>query len=518
MKRSIEVSFEKSQDTIFQCADLEKATGSELFFRSCMSQVFVRILYQNDFLVLLVGKGYRFMNKITCPHCGEVFKVDETGYLELVAQVRTDEFERELEKRAEQFQESKQTEIALAVSDAEKKLAARIAELEAQLATQKELQVQHEQNTKVQAENQVAALKNEYELKLSQEKNSHAEELRDRDTKIAALTAQAESSEQRHKTELSLEVEKAVNNAKRDRDNLAARLELKEAEHSQAEASLKQEMMQRLKSKDDIIAYKDEEIERYKDMKARLNTKMVGESLEQHCEIEFNRIRATAFPNAYFEKDNDASGGSKGDYIFREFDEDGTEIVSIMFEMKNEHDDSTHKHKNEDFFKKLDTDRAKKGCEYAVLVTLLEPDNEFYNSGIVDVSYRYDKMYVIRPQFFLPLIGILRNAALSSLQYRRDLALMKRQNIDVTNFEESLEDFKEKFGRNYELASKKFQKAIEEIDKTIDRLQKTKDELLGSERNLRLANDKADRLTVKRLVRNNPTMKAKFDEVADSKE
>ena len=304
----------------------------------------------------------------------------------------------------------------------------------------------------------------------------------------------------------------------RERDALAAQVKLKDAEKCQATSALKEQLAIELKAKDDIIAYKEGEIERYKDMKARLSTKLVGESLEQHCEVEFNKLRATAFPRAYFEKDNDASEGSKGDFIFRECDEEGNEIVSIMFEMKNEADDSTHRKTNESHFKKLDADRRKKGCEYAVLVSLLEPDNELYAAGITDVSYRFEKMYVIRPQFFIPLITLLRNAALSSMEARRELALVRQQNIDVTNFEDSLADFKEKFGRNYRIASERFAKAIDEIDKSIDHLQKIKEHLLGSERNLRLANDKAEDLTVKKLTRKNPTMKALLDEARAAKE
>ena len=283
------------------------------------------------------------------------------------------------------------------------------------------------------------------------------------------------------------------------------------------QAEHKADLAERLRMKDEQIADREREIERIQDMKARLSTKMLGETLEQHCEIEFNRLRPTAFPRAYFEKDNEVVEGTKGDFVFRDFDEEGNEIVSIMFEMKNEADDSTHRKTNESYFKKLDADRAKKGCEYAVLVSLLEPDNELYNAGITDVSYRYDKMYVIRPQFFIPLITLLRNAALSSLQYRRELALVRQQNIDVTNFEDQLADFKDKFGRNYRIASDKFRKAIEEIDKSIDHLQKIKDNLIGSENQLRLANDKAEDLTVKKLTRKNPTMKALLDEARDTK-
>ena len=318
--------------------------------------------------------------------------------------------------------------------------------------------------------------------------------------------------------EKKLAVEQARSALERERDALAAQVALKDAEKSRCESALKEQLAIELKAKDDIIAYKDGEIERYQDRKARLSTKMVGESLEQHCETEFNKIRAAAFPRAYFEKDNDASEGSKGDFIFRECDEEGNEIVSIMFEMKNESDDSSHRHKNEDFFKKLDADRRKKGCEYAVLVTLLEPESELYNQGIVDVSYRFEKMYAIRPQFFLPMISILRNAALNSMAYKAELAVVRNQNIDITKFEEQMETFKSGFARNYDLASRKFQTAIDEIDKTILHLQKTKDALVSSENNLRLANNKAQDLTIKRLTRNNPTMKAAFEALAEEKD
>ena len=298
----------------------------------------------------------------------------------------------------------------------------------------------------------------------------------------------------------------------RARDELEAQKTRAEAELARARAEAQAQLAEKLRAKDELIADREREIERIQDMRARLSTKMLGESLEQHCEIEFNRLRPTAFPRAYFEKDNEVVEGTKGDFVFRDFDEEGNEIVSIMFEMKNEADDSTHRKTNESHFKKLDADRRKKGCEYAVLVSLLEPDNELYAAGITDVSYRFEKMYVIRPQFFIPLITLLRNAALSSMDARRELALVRQQNIDVTNFEDSLADFKEKFGRNYRIASDKFRKAIEEIDKSIDHLQKIKDNLLGSENQLRLANEKAEDLTVKRLTRKNPTMKALLDE------
>lgn len=303
----------------------------------------------------------------------------------------------------------------------------------------------------------------------------------------------------------------------RERDELRAQVAREQDALVRAAAEHKVELAERLKMKDELIADREREIERIQDMKARLSTKMLGETLEQHCEIEFNRLRPTAFPRAYFEKDNEVVEGTKGDFVFRDFDEEGNEIVSIMFEMKNEADDSTHRKTNESHFKKLDADRTKKGCEYAVLVSLLEPESELYNAGITDVSYRFEKMYVIRPQFFIPLITLLRNAALSSLEYRRELALVRQQNIDVTNFEDSLADFKDRFGRNYRIASDKFRKAIEEIDKSIDHLQKIKDNLIGSENQLRLANDKAEDLTVKKLTRKNPTMRALFDEAREAR-
>ena len=313
-----------------------------------------------------------------------------------------------------------------------------------------------------------------------------------------------------------MNLSEAVAAAERERDEarakLTSELAVRDSREEQAKAAHELELAQAKRASDDLIRYKDEEIERLKDMKVRLSTKMVGESLEQHCETEFNRLRMTAFPNAYFEKDNDASEGTKGDFIFRECDASGNEVISIMFEMKNENDETATKHKNEDFFKKLDHDRRQKGCEYAVLCTLLEPESELYNAGIVDVSYRCEKMYVIRPQFFIPMITLLRNAAMGSLRYKQELAEYKQQNIDVTNFEAKMEKFKNDFGRNYEIASRKFQTAIDEIDKTISHLQKTKEALLSSENNLRLANKKADDLTIRKLTGGNKTMKAAFDE------
>jgi hypothetical protein len=351
---------------------------------------------------------------------------------------------------------------------------------------------------------EIAQLKAAKELALSQLQSK-------KDAELADLKARLQTIE----AEKKLAVTEAVNRVEKERDVLAGELKTKDTEKQLLETSLKEKFATELKTKDDIIKLKDEEIALRKDMKAKLSTKMVGETLEQHCETEFNKLRATGFQNAYFEKDNDAKTGSKGDYIYRETDDAGTEIISVMFEMKNEGDETATKHKNEDFLRELDKDRIEKQCEYAVLVTLLEADSELYNSGIVDVSHKYSKMYVIRPQFFIPIITLLRNAAFNSLKYKSELALVKAQNIDITHFEDNIGKFKEGFAKNYELASRKFKTAIEEIDKTIDHLQKTKDALLSSENNLRLANNKAEDLTIKRLTRGNPTMAAKFAELHD---
>lgn len=391
------------------------------------------------------------MNEIICPHCKKAFKIDEAGFADILKQVRDHEFENELHSRLEIAEKDKESAVQLARANA-------INELQADAAK--------------------------------------------KDAEIAKLLAKIESTEIEKKLALS----EAVNKLEKERDELANDLKSKEAEKQLLESSLKDKHQIEIKSKDEAIAF-------YKDMKAKLSTKMVGETLEQHCEIEFNKLRATAFPNAYFEKDNDATTGSKGDYIYRENDEAGNEIISIMFEMKNEGDETATKKKNEDFLRELDKDRTEKKCEYAVLVTLLESDSELYNTGIVDVSHRHQKMYVVRPQFFIPIITILRNSALNSLQYKSELALVKAQNVDITNFEDNMNKFKEGFSRNYDLASRKFQSAIEGIDKTIAQLQKTKENLLRSEDNLRLANQKAEDLTIKRLTRGNPTMKAKFEEL-----
>jgi len=388
------------------------------------------------------------MHEIICPHCRKAFKIDEAGYADILKQVRDRAFEQQVHERLALAEKEKQGAIAL---------------VRMQVAS--ELQ-------------QAAAAK---------------------DSHIQALKAQIESYEMRQK----LAIQDALGALERERDQLRSSLEKSALEKQLAEKSLKDRYENQLKDRDDMI-------ERLRDLKARLSTKMVGETLEQHCENEFNRLRATAFPRAYFEKDNDARSGSKGDYIFRDVDESGTEIVSIMFEMKNESDTTATRSRNEDFLKELDRDRTEKGCEYAVLVSLLEPDSELYNSGIVDVFHRYPKMYVVRPQFFLPIITLLRNAAMNALHYKSELALAKAQNVDITRFEEELESFKSAFGRNYDLASRRFQTAIEEIDKSIDHLQKTREALLGTDRNLRLANDKAQDVTIKKLTRGNPTMAAKF--------
>lgn len=532
------------------------------------------------------------MNEIKCPHCGKVFQVDERGFADILRQVRSAEFDKEIAQREGMLQEQNAQAVKLAVAkaqqDAQAETAqrdARIAELETRLAAEKREREQAEKSSRIEHANELEAAlaKKQAEIvqlqadvkKLSADhdaqnriaKAEHERLLSDataqRDAEIAALRQQISSQEsafkqqlesqvqqysqkiaadkaesarvaaeesaklqqtivaqkqqlesqtQQFRAEKELAVSEARAAAERQRDELAAQVKLQEAQAAQERAALREKMTNELAAKDELIKYKDEEIARVKEMKARLSTKMVGESLERHCETEFNKIRATAFPHAYFEKDNDVVDGTKGDFVFRETDPaTGEEVVSIMFEMKNENDETRTKHKNEDFFAKLDSDRKKKGCEYAVLCTMLEPENELYNEGIVDVSYRYEKMYVIRPQFFIPIISILRNAALSALQYKTELAEVRNQNIDITNFENSMEDFKTKFARNYDLASRKFQTAIDEIDKTIDHLQKTKEALLGSERNLRLANDKAQDLTIKKLTRKNPTMKAKFD-------
>ena len=464
-------------------------------------------------------------NEIKCPHCGEAFTVDESGYAAILNQVRDQEFQREVDARVSLAEKSREQEVALAVSKAEEALRAQIAErdgelvnLKAQLSTKeseaeaaRKLAVSDAMAAEAERLRAVERERDELAQKLESQRAQASMETQIAVQRAEAAAKDAQVAVERERDELRGKVERA-------RDELEAQKTRAEAELARAQAEAQAQLAEKLRAKDELIADREREIERIQDMKARLSTKMLGESLEQHCEIEFNRLRPTAFPRAYFEKDNEVVEGTKGDFVFRDFDEEGNEIVSIMFEMKNEADDSTHRKTNESHFKKLDADRRKKGCEYAVLVSLLEPDNELYAAGITDVSYRFEKMYVIRPQFFIPLITLLRNAALSSMEARRELALVRQQNIDVTNFEDQLADFKDRFGRNYRIASERFAKAIDEIDKSIDHLQKIKEHLLGSERNLRLANDKAEDLTVKKLTRKNPTMKALLDEARAAKE
>jgi hypothetical protein len=460
------------------------------------------------------------MHEIICPHCNKAFKIDEAGYADILKQVRDGAFEQQLHERLELAEQDKRNAVELAqaqVASAMQKtaiakdseiqalkakldageVARKLAVTEALSAVQKERDALANELAQAKRDKQAASELAEAKL-MSGLQNAAAT----KDAEIQGLKAKLDASGVVQK----LAITEAVGVVERERDELKNGLARAELEKQLAEKSLKDKYETQIKDRDDAI-------ERLRDMKARLSTKMVGETLEQHCETEFNRIRATAFPRAYFEKDNDARTGSKGDYIFRDSDEAGTEIVSIMFEMKNENDRTSTKNKNEDFLKELDKDRLEKGCEYAVLVSLLEPDSELYNTGIVDVFHRYPKMYIVRPQFFIPIITLLRNAAMNSLKYKSELALVRAQNIDITNFENNLETFKTAFARNYDLASNSFKKAIEEIDKSIDHLQKTKDALLGTDRNLRLANDKAQDVTIKKLTRGNPTMAAKFSEL-----
>lgn len=405
------------------------------------------------------------MQEIKCPNCGTVFQVDESEYAQILRQVRDEEFKKELEYRAKDLEEKKNTDVQLVRMEQEKKLG--------EIITSKASELAEKERIIEQLRMQIAGEKTERELAVSKAVQQKEKELSEKRTEITRLKGEISNTE---------------------------------AQSKLREQSMKTQYEDRLK-------LKDEQIEYYKDFKARQSTKMVGESLEQHCLNQFNSIRMTAFPNAYFEKDNDARSGSKGDFIFREAGADGTELISIMFEMKNEMDETATKHKNEDFFKELDKDRRQKNCEYAVLVSLLEIDNELYNNGIVDVSYKYEKMYVIRPQFFIPMITLLRNAALNSLQYKQELQVVKNQQIDILHFEENMNAFKEGFARNYRIASDRFKTAIDEIDKTITHLQKTKDALLSSENNLRLANNKADDLSIKKLTKNAPAVREMFEEL-----
>jgi hypothetical protein len=418
------------------------------------------------------------MQNIKCPHCGEVFKVDGVGFADILKQVRDHQFEKELHDRLMLAEREKENAIKLAESNLKDKFRGEIEEKDRELV----------------------------KLKANQ-KQEFIQSLAEKNAKITEMKATLEKME----IEQKLKVTQAISSAEKERDDLRVRLQNKEHEIQLRETSLKEKYENELKIKDEVI-------ERYKDMKLKLSTKMIGETLEQHCETEFNKLRAAAFQGAYFEKDNDSRTGSKGDYIYREVNEGGSEIISIMFEMKNEGDETVTKKRNEDFLRELDKDRIEKRCEYAVLVSLLEAESEYYNSGIVDVSHRFPKMYVIRPQFFIPIITLLRNAALTSMKYKSELAMIRAQNIDVTNFESQLNDFRESFGRNYRLSSEKFRIAIDSIDKSIVQLQKTKENLLRSEDNLRIANNKVDDLTIKKLTRGNPTMLAKFAENSKTNE
>jgi hypothetical protein len=413
------------------------------------------------------------MNEIICPNCKKAFKVDEAGFADILKQVRDHQFEEELQKR-------------LKLADIEKDSAVKLAE---------------------------ANLKNVLQENLSKKDIELSEKIAAKEAEIASIKAKLENAE----LQKQLSVTEAVQKIEKERDTLANNLRSKETEAQLLEKSLNERFASELKIKDEIIKMKEEEIDLRKDLKLKLSTKMIGETLEQHCETEFNKLRSTAFQKSYFEKDNDSKSGTKGDYIYRENDEYGNEIISIMFEMKNEADGTATRRKNEEFFKVLDKNRNEKKCEYAVLVSTLEADNDLYNMGIVDVSYKFSKMYVIRPQFFIPIITLLRNASLNSMQYKAELTSIRNQNIDITNFEDNITKFKEGFAKNYDLASRQFKSAIDEIDKTMDHLQKTKEALLSSVNNLRLANNKADDLTIKKLTHGNPTMKAKFDELSNDK-
>lgn len=471
------------------------------------------------------------MHEIICPGCGKAFKIDEVGYADILKQVHDREFERALHERLELVEKEKQSAVELAEAKIAAVLEKDAAVKNAEIERLKEELKSRDVAKQLAVNEAVSALEKERDRLArdlgtteSEQKALHAQLGEARKEKQAAVELaeanltnklQAEAADKaaeiaRLKEELKsrgiaeqLAVNEAVGVLEKERDRLARDISAKETEQKLLESTLKDKHAVELKSRDEMISY-------YKDLKAKLSTKLVGETLEQHCEIEFNRIRSAGFPMAYFEKDNDARTGSKGDYIFREADEAGTGFISVMFEMKNEGDETATKKKNEDFFKELDRDRNEKGCEYAVLVSLLEPDSELYNGGIVDVSHRYPKMYVVRPQLFIPIITLLRNAALNSLEYKTELARVREQNVDITNFENELDTFKSGFARNYDLASRKFKDAIDDIDKSIDRLHKVKESLLGSENNLRLANNKAEDLTIKRLTRGNPTMAAKF--------
>jgi hypothetical protein len=498
------------------------------------------------------------MNEIICPHCNKVFKVDEAGFGDILKQVRDHQFEEELRERLNLAEKEKQNAVKLAEANIknsfqeniakkdieinelkaqkDRELSEQLAKKESEIFEMKSKIDNAEIDKKLTVTEAIKIIEKERDELANNLKNSVQDNLAKRDKEIADLKAQydlqlaerlakkeSEISELKSKIDIAeidkkFTVTEATRIIEKERDHLASELKNKETEKQLLEKSLNEKYSIELKTREDIIKMKDEEITLRKDLKQKLSTKLIGETLEQHCEMEFNKLRATAFQKAYFEKDNDSKSGSKGDYIYKETDETGNEIISIMFEMKNENDETATKKRNEDFFKELDKDRTEKKCEYAVLVSLLEAESELYNSGIVDVSHKYAKMYVIRPQFFIPIITLLRNAAMNSMKYKAELALIRNQNIDITNFEDNINTFKDGFAKNYELASRKFKTAIEEIDKTIDHLQKTKEALLSSENNLRLANNKAEDLTIKKLTRGNPTMISKFEALSDKTE
>ena len=441
-------------------------------------------------------------NNVKCPNCKEVFKVDESSYADIIKQVRDQQFNEEISQRLALANNEKESAVKLAEANIKSALQAELVKKDSELQALKATSNQKLVEELAKKEQELTQLKADNQNVLSQK-------LAEKDAVLADLKSQLQNAD----TLKTLEISKAVNQLEKERDQLKNEVNNKETEKQLLEKSINEKFSNQLMVKEESLKLKDEEIERLKDFKQKQSTKMVGESLEQHCEVEFNKLRATGFQNAYFEKDNDASGGTKGDYVYKEKDEHGNEIISIMFEMKNENEQTAFKKKNEDFFLKLDKDRKAKGCEYAVLVSLLEADNEFYNTGIVDVSYRYPKMYVVRPQFFIPIITLLRNAAMNSMQYKQELNIIRNQNIDITSFEDKINDFKTGFARNYDLASRQFGDAIKEIDKTMTHLQKTKDALLSSVNNLRLANNKAEDLSIKKLSHGNPTMKQKFNDL-----
>lgn len=447
------------------------------------------------------------MAEIKCPNCGTIISLEQSDVESVIAQVRDEEFAREVAKREALIKQANAQEVKLAQARAASDLEAARSQAAAELAA-----------VRAESDKEIAALKERLAAQTEAQQREVESAVAQKDAQIAALTAQMDAQRESLSAQQKIAVADAVRTAEKERDELQSKLAIGESEARAREAALKEQLQEQARTNDALILAKDQEIVRLKDMKARLSTKMLGETLEQHCENEFNAIRATAYPNAYFEKDSEVIGGSKGDYIFREADEDGTEFISIMFEMKNEDDESaSRKKRNEDHFAKLDRDRTNKHCEYAVLVSLLEPDSELYNRGIVDVSYRYPKMYVVRPQFFLAIISLLRAGALNALEYRREMTLMQQQNIDITHFEEDLETFKEGFFRNFKQASDRYDDAIAGIDKTIKLLEKIRDNLTKSEKHLVAANNKLDDLTVKKLTRNNPTMRDKFEELEASR-